>query len=287
MPTDIIPAGTRTYYAQQNGNSSCGSPRAPVEVTIQICNVKLELKLFLEGVVRSGTYTFKGETRNGPYMINTLQDNVLKVIFPTFKLPETNPYGLPGTYPLINNPNGPANKVVDWIVVEIWGEVTDLNDNAPFTYTLLEERALLLQVDGGVADLNGQLPKFKVQQENVRIVVKHRNHLSVMSSNPEMLFNTEVVKYDFSTSVTQAAKFPGEPDPMQLRFVYCLFAGDLNGDYMITPIDNNIFSNFTAPALYGYYIPDVNMGGNVESGDGSFIGLNQTKRSPVFYFIKK
>ena len=281
-PSTIIPSGTHTYWAQERGNSACPSTRVPVEVKTNLCKVKLNLKLFLEGVTKYGPYQFKGETRNGPYMTNLLQVHPM----PTARLPETNPYGLPEVYPQINNPAGPANKVVDWIKVEIWGNVSDITLPGPYTYTLLEERALLLQIDGSVVDVNGQLPKFDPQTDYVRIVVKHRNHLSVMSSDNEMLFNTEVVTYDFTTGTNKAAQFSAEPDPMIIfNTVYCLYAGDLDQDGLINAKDANLYQSLPASG-YGYHLSDVDMNGMKASADNGFIVANLNKRSPLIYFNK-
>jgi hypothetical protein len=70
----------------------------------------------------------------------------------------------------------PGNAV-DWILVEL----RDKNDN---TKVLASKSAFLLQ-DTTIRDLNGISPlSFTLPADEYYIVIKHRNHLSVMSANP-------------------------------------------------------------------------------------------------------
>ncbi|MCL2289725.1 MAG: hypothetical protein FWC34_03340, partial [Bacteroidetes bacterium] len=207
---------------------------------LRLRKITLDLKLFLQGPTNNGNYTFKGEAKNGTYMTNYIQVPRLPW-FTELQLPIDNPYGIPGSYPEINNVKGPAYEIVDWILVEIWGNFNE----STYTYDLLEARALLLQVDGSVVDVDGNLPEFDVQQGDVRIVVKHRNHLAVMSSE-RLAFNSGTIEYDFSTGINKAYTLPLPTLPAQMIMknnVAALIAGDLNMDYTINATDVNIFNN--------------------------------------------
>ena len=60
--------------------------------------------------------------------------------------------------------------------------------------------------DGSVVDLDGSSQvKFNgIVPGNYYIVIRHRNHLPIMSANPVNLSFTNSLLYDFSTAQTQA-----------------------------------------------------------------------------------
>ncbi|MCL2289410.1 MAG: InlB B-repeat-containing protein, partial [Bacteroidetes bacterium] len=275
------------WNTQSDGEGDSYAPGSTITMTGSItlyaiwevgATVTLNLKLFLQGPTKNGNYTFKGEAKNGTYMTNYIQ----APRFPWFTelyLPIDNPYGIPGSYPEINSVTGPAYEVVDWVLVEIWGNFNE----STYTYDLLETRALLLQVDGSVVDVNGNLPEFDVQQGDVRIVVKHRNHLAVMSSEG-LSFTSGTVEYDFSTGINKAYTLPLPIFPAQMIIknnVAALIAGDLNTDYVINATDINIFNNafYLTSGLWRYLVTDINMDGVVDAADSSLILDNFYLRS--------
>ena len=245
------------------------------------CHATLDLKLFLQGV-----------TLPGPIMTNHIQNpNYFPSYMPNFGLPTTSPYPIPGSpYPQINDPAGPAGGVVDWIWVEIWSNFEDLLPLITY-YDVLESRALLLKTDGSVVDVNGQKPQFmSYSQESVRLVVRHRNHLSVMSL--DIPLDEELIEYDFSTGIGQAFKSPYSLyNPMvMVNGVACLWAGDLNIDGFIDNLDITNYDISWRSGIYGgYFRSDVNMDGIVDNLDGSFILQNARFNyfSPIRFFIKR
>ena len=82
-------------------------------------------------------------------------------------------------------------NVVDWVMIELRSDST----------TIVSRRAELLLSDGSVVDIDGSSPvKFKgISDGNYYIVIKHRNHLPIMSANPISLSSTNSLLYDFST----------------------------------------------------------------------------------------
>jgi hypothetical protein len=67
--------------------------------------------------------------------------------------------------------------VVDWVLVEI----RDKNDNTK----VLKSRSAFLFQDKTIRDLDGENPlSFNLPADSYYIVVKHKNHLPVMSANP-------------------------------------------------------------------------------------------------------
>jgi len=200
--------------------------------------------------------------------------------YTALKLPVDNPYGAPGApYPDINNVNGAAYEIVDWVLVELWGNFNP----ATYTYDFLESRALLLRVDGSVVDVDGELPVFDSRRGDVHIVVKHRNHMAVMSS-VALAFRSDTVRYDFSTGIDKAFPLPLPTLPAQMLMkegVATLWAGDLDMNHIIQAADIGIFNNhfYNIGATWIYAIPDMNMDGTVDSIDSAIILENNYMRS--------
>jgi len=67
--------------------------------------------------------------------------------------------------------------VVDWVLVELREDTTS-------TSTVVDTRAGFILSDGKIVDVDGNSSlKFNVSDDDYYVVVKHRNHLSVMSSS--------------------------------------------------------------------------------------------------------
>ena len=273
------PLETATYYAAQSVGT-CYGDRLAVQVTVSpSCGVVVALKVFLQGPT---------PTRGVAEMTNYIQEpDPVRSRFEEPKLPIVNPYGIEGSYADINNPEGAAQKVVDWVLVEIWGDVDVSSDMG--TRTVLERQALLLQPDGTIVDATGQSPKFEPQDGPVRIIIKHRNHLSVMSA--EIAEFTGEVEWDFTTGLDKAHQYNvGNSTPMVLKNgVYCMWAGDLNVDGIINASDVTILDfDFVNSSLFNgeYALSDLNMDGGIDSTDATLIDTNfvEGARSPVSYF---
>jgi hypothetical protein len=243
--------------------------------------VQLNLKVFLEGVTKAGGIMTNYIQEPGPLFTYSY--------FTEPRLPLIDPYNLGTIYPHIKDFAGPAGQIVDWVQVEIWGNIN--TSGYPYTYDLLEKKALLLKPDGSIVGIDGTQPLFDPQTGIVHIIIKHRNHLSVMS-NPIANFTAPSVVYDFSSSLSQAYRVSDvyDPDPMieVINGVWCMWAGDLNGDELIDNNDlNPIYVDFTNSRYDEYIETDINMDGLVDNTDVSTVHKNfQTSRySPLFHFV--
>ena len=270
-PTDILYLNAGIY-----------DNRNPIEIDLNI-------KLFLEGVVK-----IDAVPGAKPYMTTWLQGPTEYWFLPSQLLPVRadvaypDPPGREEYYHQINDHTGTAGAVVDWILIEIWG---NFESSFIFTgYDLIESRALLLQPDGSVVDTNGNIPKFlSHSMGQVRIHAKHRNHLDVLSKL--VSFDSDMT-YNFTDDVNKAispmgAIFPGQV----MRFgVACLWAGDLNQDFLIEGDDNQNFYDAVKKNKQNIYtFEDVNMDASVDARDGDYI-LNNVKRaiiSPAFFYKKR
>lgn len=172
----------------------------------------------------------------------------------------------------------PAN-VVDWILVEL--------RTGTAASTTVHKRACFIKSDGSIVDLDGTSPvKFDETDGNTYyIVIRHRNHLAVMSANPLILSSSlagdyltgDSTEYDFSSAQTQAYGSSAEKDLG--GGVYGLYSGDTNNSGIVTAADKTIVNTFNLSS--GYYIADTNFSGIVTAADKTNINSNNLKQSFV------
>jgi len=119
---------------------------------------------------------------------------------------------------------------------------------------------------------------FGVAPENYYIVIRHRNHLAIMSTDPVPLINN-VLTYDFTFAQTQA--YGTDPMADLGSGKYGMWAGDVNGDGLVRyngssndkdVILNEIGFQTLNNVISGYKNNDVNMDGLVR-----YNGLNNDK----------
>ncbi len=175
------------------------------------------------------------------------------------------------------------NAIVDWVFVE-------LRDALNNTMTIASQSALL-QRDGDVVDVDGisSLPFNNVPANNYYVVVKHTNHLGVMS-NTAIPLSRLATSVDFTnannqiTFGTDAQTTFGIPEN-----TVAMWGGDANGDgrlnysgvlsdvpsirnQVFNDPDNSVFGGppvATYPSI-GYFGTDIDMDGyTVYSGSTS------------------
>lgn len=148
-----------------------------------------------------------------------------------------------------------SNDIVDWLLVEL-RLANDFN-------TLIDQRAVLLRNDGVILNPDGSPGViFPNAEEDVsyRVVVRHRNHLDVISTGT--VISPCVVSYDFTDDQTKAH------GPNGLKLVgsnYAMLAGDVNGDLNINTLDFVVWQ--TELTNLGYYLADFTLDGNVNVVD--------------------
>ena len=204
-------------------------------------SVKLNVKVFLNGPYQNGS-------------MNTL-------LLSNNMLPLTQPYNTaPWNYEGSESVTSFPSNIVDWVLVEI-RTTTDAS-------SVLTRRAALLKNDGSIVDLNGSslvsLPG--ITAGNYYLVIKHRNHLAVMSSSTVSL-STSSSLYDFTTSSvsaygTNAMKSLGNGK-------YGMWAGDASGDGTINSTDLNEYWMRENATTYDYSTKpaDFNLDGNINATD--------------------
>ena len=200
---------------------------------------KLALKFFLEGPYKNG----KMETNLR--MLNLL--------------PKMQPYNKsPWNY------NGPEytdslpSDAVDWVLVELRSGIQDS--------TTKYRRTAFVRDDGSLLDPDGNayLTITNLQSGNYYVVVKHRNHIPVMSSVPVNLITDSLTYYDFSSSLNKA--YGDAPEADLGENIFGIFSGDANGS---GGINNDDYKDFWKPenGTMGYKAGDFDLNGGVNISD--------------------
>ena len=166
--------------------------------------------------------------------------------------------------------NIPAD-IVDWVLVE-------LRTGTEAT-TMVGRRAAFLKSDGSIVDLDGlSQVKFKgIVPGNYYIVIRHRNHLPIMSANTVSLDSTNSLLYDFSDAQTQA--YGNEPMVDLGGGVFGMYSGDINISGIITAADKSLVNSTNLST--GYYNADTNLSGIVTAADKTNINSNNLKQEFV------
>ncbi|MGB0929798.1 MAG: hypothetical protein ACPGVB_03420 [Chitinophagales bacterium] len=145
-------------------------------------------------------------------------------------------------------------NVVDWVLVELRNEADT---------SLVAQKAAWLLSDGSVMDVSGRkgvLFEDIAPNDSYFLLVRHRNHLDVLSSIAVTLPNT----YDFTSASNQAA---GNGQLVAVsENVFALKAGDVDGNGIVSIEDFNGYQTQQA-FLNEYAESDLSMDGLVSVKD--------------------
>lgn len=163
-------------------------------------------------------------------------------------------------------------ELVDWVLVELRPE-NDIN-------IVLNQKAALLLNNGHIVDLawltdatvDGVLMNADIVSGNYHVVVRHRNHLAVITNTPVALPNA--LPIDFADPLTVMGGGPQMVDMTDGYFA--LTAGDGNADGVLSVTDFNIYTS-TAAMINQYLSADFNMDGNVTVADFNLYQPNSSK----------
>lgn len=178
-------------------------------------------------------------------------------------LPSTDPYGLGATAgPQVMQLTGLAQPV-DWALVELRS-----NSNPG---QVVASRPALVQRSGNLVTPTGeQTITFPgVPGGNYHVVVRHRNHLGVMSFQPQLLGNMATM-VDFTKTTTATW---GTNAQRNVNGTMVLWQGDVSGNGVIAyagsgndrdPILARIGGTIPTATFPGYWPEDVNLDGSVK-----------------------
>jgi hypothetical protein len=233
-----------TYHFRCTATDTAGNAASTADSTITTLPpyVAVSPRLFLQG----------------PY--NAAGDSMTTDLLAQSLLPRTQPYGgAPWNYAGQESVATVPPGIVDWVLLE-------LRLAAESTVTAVR-RAAFLKQSGVVVDLDGVSPVAcsGVTAGSFWIVVKHRNHLGIMSAVPVAL-SMAVTDYDFRSS--SSAAFGTDPMRALEPGVFGMRSGDGNSDGGVDAFDRNTVwrpQNGTAWAYSKY--GDFNLDGGIDALD--------------------
>ena len=208
-------------------------------------NKQLIVNVFLEGAFN---------TQSG-LMNTTLNDYSLVPLSQPYNVA---PWNYAGTESVVSIPAG----VIDWVIVELRDAATPAQA-LPATVLPGWPRAYFLKSDGTVVDMDGtSYPTIgnPVVTGNLYVVIRHRNHVSVMSA-AGMTSNCDNYTYNFSDLITKA--YGGSSGFKQIGNNVCgMVSGDADSDGNISVLD---FSQWATDfGLNHIYLPsDIDEDGGV------------------------
>ena len=213
--------------------------------------IKLNIKLFLEG-------PFNGEDMNAT--LNTL-------LTPDQPY-NTPPFNYPGEEQVTAIPD---LDIVDWILVELRDAPSASQANAG---TIIARRAAFLKQNGAIVDTSGtNLLSFNLLpvSDSIYLVIRHRNHLGVMTSVALENAGGDVYSYDFTSNANRV--HGGIAGYKVLKEgVYGLVSGDGNADGNINTVD--ILQTWEIKAGSNVYHPgDYNCDTQIDNVDKDIFWL--------------
>jgi hypothetical protein len=208
------------------------------------------------------TYTFPTELKvflQGSYSAGAM-GTALNAQIPLNQPYSGSPWNYAGSESVVSVPA----SAVDWILLEL--RATDVG-------AAVARSAVFLMSDGSLMEVGGSTwANFTVTLAtgfdlSHYIVVKHRNHVPIMSAAAVALPNNGS-PYDFTTAQSQAY---GVGTPMaDLSGAFGLYSGDGNASYGVTAADRNLVwrvENGTS----GYLSGDFNLSGGVTAADRNLL----------------
>jgi hypothetical protein len=217
---------------------------------IFVGGITVNAKVFLQGPYNTGTGLMNNTLNTSGYLPLTQPYN-------------TSPWNYNGTQSVPSGFFSSKSYIVDWILIELRKST---NNGSTF-----RRKTALIKNDGTIVDcIDGISPVFfgDTAAGNYYFVIRHRNHLKVMSAISIAMTNKTPL-YDFTTSLSQ---FYGNDAQQVNTGIYALYAGDVSAN---DQIKYNGASNDRLPILSllggnplglvnGYYNEDVNMNGQVK-----------------------
>ena len=227
----------------------------------------------------------------GPYnSLSGLMDTTIKA---NNLVPKSlQPYSAaPWNYDGFERVDSYPDSVVDWVYVELRDPDTPA--------TVVSSRAAFIKKNGNLVEIDpdndtGLSPAKgstwlnyiifpEVSPGNYYIVIKHRNHLAIMSKNPVALSKSSAL-YDFTTGQDKAYT----TGPLPLADLgggkYGMFAGDANADGTINATDYNFYWLRETGTPFEYYLKtaDFNLDATINTTDyNSFWLINNGKTTQV------
>ncbi|MDA7501939.1 hypothetical protein N8482_01560, partial [Chitinophagales bacterium] len=192
-------------------------------------------------------------------------------------LPTSSPYSeSPWNLPAFTTSSLPSTAV-DWILVEARTGIPVSNGGAGTS--VIETRVGFLLSDGNIVSDNGEQLEFLNLsfQENYYFVVRHRNHLDVMTSN-RLSVSNGMINYNFSSGMSQSF---GSEQLKEITLnsgatVFVLYGGEFTKDGVVQTTDYDLWREDPS-ILNTYQLTDGNLDGTVQTTDFDLWERNKAK----------
>jgi hypothetical protein len=160
-------------------------------------------------------------------------------------------------------------NIVDWIVIE-------LRDFCNYGVPI-DTIAAFLRKDGKVISITGDsvitLP-IEIPANNYYVIIRHRNHISIMSDNPIYLSSNSEL-YDFSSS---NFLYYGYDAFALSNGKFAMYPGDADRNGAVNISDYQNFQNNSFYAIVGYNSADFNLDGILTGSDfNTFAPINKKR----------
>ncbi|MBD3384780.1 hypothetical protein GF407_07615, partial [candidate division KSB1 bacterium] len=229
-----LAAGTCYWSVQAVDNALEGSAFA-AESTFELEYVRLQAKLFLQGPYDPNLDRMRDDLRTaGP-------------------VPLTSPY-TQDSRTITTIPD----QIVDWVLVEL--------RNTPDAAAVVSKSALLHR-DGRIVADDGSTGHIHLAAApgSYYIVIRHRNHLPVMSSASHPLSAVSSPLYDFSSD---SDNYYGAGGTVEIKDgIWGLWSGDLDQNGTVNSQDYALWYNADHDGVCGYSACDCNEDGTVDASD--------------------
>jgi|GEM_PF-6442393 len=211
---------------------------------------------------------FRGKALlDGPLEISTgiMKDDLRS----TYRIPLTEPYTQLGAVhhgsggeeisPIILGDKG-NNSIVDWVFLEFRNQLDP---------TLIENTSIgLIQRDGDIVSLDGESPLrlIGLYSDQYHVVLRHRNHLAIMTDDSYSFANEDTTVVDFM----QVPLYGTNPVKVNAA-TSALWSGDADFSGVISAPDRNLTWNDRNNSIPKYLNTDCNMDGFVNASDRSIV----------------
>lgn len=201
----------------------------------------------------------------GPWNGANMNTNI-GAIMQTTQPYNVSPYNYTGTESVASIP---AN-VVDWVLIENRKPASGLPQDA-LVGTITGSKAGFVLNNGSIVGLDGVTPISVpiTKQGNSFIVVRHRNHLGVISNSIASNV-TGTFTNDFSSLSNVYKPAGAASDPLTLLSggtKYGLWPGDVNKNGVVNSTDITAIKAAISSAASGYLLTDVNLNSGINSTD--------------------
>ncbi len=206
----------------------------------------------------------------GPFSTNIMNTNLNSLGYIQLAQPYSGaPWNYSGTESVPAGFFSTHPNIVDWILIELR---TGLGAS-----TIVERKAGFITNNGIIVNIDGVSPLYFAELKgNYYLVIYHRNHIPIMSSNSAYLDYVSV-QYDFTNSQSKA--FGTNPMKDLGGGYFGAYTGDSDGSGTINAGDRS--NTWNQRNLSGYYGTDVDLSGTVNAGDRSVIWNNRNLSTQV------